>query len=195
MGDSTMQQTASTIMSMITRGGGTCADQIFLYRNDWVSFEYLEWQNMQTVALQYRPDILVINSGAHMRDMGDIKYVWKQLEDQLGVVRRQLPDLKVVWKTMNPSHMHCSGVQEPQHDYVPHRKPPAGDRFHWHLFPFFDGYSVDKALSLGLNVIDMAPLYDRIDAHPSHDCLHYCLPGPLDLFAVLLLNMLSNGEL
>jgi hypothetical protein len=44
--------------------------------------------------------------------------------------------------------------------------------------------------------VDLAPLYLRPDAHPGgNDCLHMCVPGPLDLFSILLLAMLRNGDL
>ena len=46
-----------------------------------------------------------------------------------------------------------------------------------------------------LGVIDMSPLYQRPDAHALDDCLHFCTPGPLDLFGELLMAALSNGEL
>jgi hypothetical protein len=47
-------------------------------------------------------------------------------------------------------------------------------------------------------VLHLEPLYYRADAHPgfgSNDCLHYCIPGPLDLAAALLHHMLVTGEL
>jgi hypothetical protein len=42
----------------------------------------------------------------------------------------------------------------------------------------------------------MEPLYYRADAHSGNgDCLHYCMPGPLDLAAMLLHHMFITGEL
>ena len=79
------------------------------------------------------------------------------------------------------------------------------DPFHWNLFPEFDSISKHHCALLRIPVLDMAPLYLRPDAHPSmnkvlmhkltdYDCLHYCLPGPLDIFAQILLTMLLNQE-
>jgi hypothetical protein len=48
-----------------------------------------------------------------------------------------------------------------------------------------------------IRLLDVSPLYLRPDAHPHfiNDCLHFCMPGPLDLIAVLLLNMLMHENL
>jgi hypothetical protein len=49
----------------------------------------------------------------------------------------------------------------------------------------------------GFQLLSMEPLYLRPDAHvygSKHDCMHYCQPGPLDLFSVLLLQMMVTGE-
>ena len=100
---------------------------------------------------------------------------------------------------------------------------PRGWVYHWELHPSFDQMAMQFAADLGMGVIDMSPLYLRPDAHiggttgngyhmllageqrgaapEKMDCLHYCLPGPVDLFNVLLLQALvewndeeKNGE-
>ena len=50
----------------------------------------------------------------------------------------------------------------------------------------------------------MYPLYLRPDSHPGKnswsdarfggDCLHLCIPGPLDIFSILLLHYLIDEE-
>jgi hypothetical protein len=48
-----------------------------------------------------------------------------------------------------------------------------------------------------IQVLDMYPLYLRPDAHPHviKDCLHYCQPGPLNLFPIILYNMLLTNQI
>ncbi len=61
------------------------------------------------------------------------------------------------------------------------------------------------AKRMGLNILDMSPLYFRGDAHIGSintvgtskigrkvDCLHMCIPGPVNLFPVLLFNLLAE---
>lgn len=69
------------------------------------------------------------------------------------------------------------------------------DSYGWYNFPHFDTYSANISKHLGVKLIDLSPLYLRIDGHPGHDCLHYCMPGPLDLFGTLVYQMLDTGEL
>lgn len=49
---------------------------------------------------------------------------------------------------------------------------------------------------LGLEWIDMSPVLWRSDAHQSaEDCLHFMMPGPMNLFSILLLQKLYNKEI
>ena len=57
-----------------------------------------------------------------------------------------------------------------------------------------------------ISVIDMSQLYLRPDAHTgkkflllnkkaAHDCLHYCIPGPVDLFGNIILMQFYTNQL
>ena len=69
--------------------------------------------------------------------------------------------------------------------------------------PDYDHYIRENSLRYDFKILDMAPLYMRGDAHVGFakafrgdpDCLHYCIPGPVDLFPVLLQQMLYMGEI
>jgi hypothetical protein len=66
------------------------------------------------------------------------------------------------------------------------------------LFQGFDAIASDIFTKvLKQPVLHLEPLYYRADAHPvrDDDCLHYCIPGPLDLAAILLHHMLVIGKL
>jgi hypothetical protein len=45
--------------------------------------------------------------------------------------------------------------------------------------------------------MDMSPLKLRADsqARSTRDCLHYCMPGVLNLFSVLMYNLLLTAQL
>jgi len=79
-----------------------------------------------------------------------------------------------------------------------HPIQPGVSRYNWDYFPDYDKFSLAYSEILDIAFIDMSPLYFRPDSHPPKhidDCLHYCIPGPLDIFPQLLLNMLYNKEL
>ena len=69
----------------------------------------------------------------------------------------------------------------------------SGDIYSWNMQPAFDNFARKRARVMSMPMIEMTPLYLRPDMHS--DCLHACLPGPLDLFAILLQNMLHTKEL
>ena len=76
------------------------------------------------------------------------------------------------------------------------------DKYHWAIFPKFDAfartYAHSNEFGLNMTVLDVSPLYLRPDGHIEgtlKDCLHYCQPGPLNLFPQLLMQMLFNKEI
>jgi len=102
-------------------------------------------------------------------------------------------NVSMVWKTQNPGHVTCDSFKEPQTHYT--LAKPEMDNYCWNLHPTFDELSRNYSTIMNYEVIDMSPLYFRADAHPGFDCLHYCVPGPLDLFSILFLNKLLYGEI
>ena len=144
-----------------------------------------------------------ILTGAHFEDEGDAFTVMEEVVKGVGALQERYPNIRVAWKTINPGHVDCTAFSAP----VDHARVIApGNQFHWDLHKQFDKIAYSYANKTGMPVIDMSPLDKRPDAHPAnatlllhkavdHDCLHYCTPGPVDVFSTLLLNMLFQGEL
>lgn len=196
VGDSAMEQTAATLMSMITNQQGGCSSQIIMGRNDFLVYALKNSRTMEEFVQIFNPDICVINAGAHMHDWGDMAFVFQHLPpvmQRMHAMRNGA--IKFVWKTNNPGHVHCEDYSAPTEGYS---KPPSDeDKYQWGLHPMFDEMARNNSVTLGYKVLDMSPLYLRPDAHipGGKDCLHFCIPGPLDLFAQLMLQMLVNGEI
>ena len=101
-------------------------------------------------------------------------------------------------KTQNPGHVDCQNFSAPitaaQEAQLNLSTTPSPHR--WHLFPKFDKMAMAYLKQFNFKFIDMSPLYLRPDSHPGHlkDCLHICMPGPIDLFSTLFMQMLFNGE-
>lgn len=106
----------------------------------------------------------------------------------------------IIWKTQNPAHVRCDEATEPfpwGHTYE-EADVEKMKKFDWHLHRQFDSLARHLLSPIGVRVVDMSPLYLRPDAHifgAKHDCLHYCQPGPLNLFSQLLLQLLYNHEI
>jgi len=206
VGDSTMQQTFATLVSMIMHSGGGCAEQIIMGRSDHVAFTLKSRLSALAYVMKYQPDICIIAFGSHQSDEGDILDIWGKISLQLESFRTAShKNITLVFKSQNPGHVNCTSAKEPiptRQVIIPHEE---NDLFNYYNQRIFDNMSKNISTTLGFKLIDMEPLHYRPDAHPykkllphkraAHDCLHYCMPGPLDVFSHILLNMLHTGEL
>ena len=195
-GDSTMEQSFTTLTGLLAMDGrpeADCADQV---RYGWSSHLMTSrfHNNLPDYLQQVRPDIVVFTAGAHFEDLGDMQNILDLLELALPRVPGTPP--VYVWKSQSPAHFGCErwdAPYPPGFEYSPEES--AQIKYHnWQLFPTFDDMARNRSEKLGWHYLDMSPLYLRPDGHirgPKNDCLHYCLPGPVSLFAQLLLHMLS----
>ena len=148
------------------------------------------------------PEFCIMNFGAWCQDPGDMYSIWTAVD--LQVRERQGRGTKFVWKTLNPPHEGCTHIKEPYTELV----ETKSDTYGWKYWPEYDQMSNEFAKNLSMPIIDMHPLWLRPDAHvgspspsthydPNHfnDCLHYSIPGPINVFGDILLNMMVTGEL
>lgn len=140
---------------------------------------------------------LTVGTSAHFFDVSDYEISLNKIADKINDIRRtHKKPPKFIWKTSNPGHLNCAPELKPITSMEQTSDSP--DPYKWTLHRSFDKLAINMSLSVGINVIDMTPLYLRPDGHPGHlawdlkigDCLHYCLPGPLNLFAILLYHIL-----
>lgn len=165
--------------------------------------------NMPDYLAQVKPEIAVFTVGAHLQDHGDLQVILDLLERELqpwgsrggGSVgsgkNASVPLL--IWKSASPAHVGCHRHSSPYpYGFAYSNAEVAALRFkNWQLFREFDEVARQRAARLGWRYLDMSPLYLRPDGHirgAKDDCLHYCLPGPINLFARLLLHLLLQEE-
>lgn len=125
--------------------------------------------------------ILIINRGAHYRPT---LQVLSELEATFLRLKQVRPDLLVIFRTTSPGHVNCTA------DAVPvAEQPPIGAIYDWNKFPD-QNVAVRKMIAdkfPSTFVLDIErPTRMRPDGHRStiRDCLHYCIPGPLDFWTV-----------
>ncbi len=202
-GDSTMQQTFGTVASMITASGGRCAKQLSEGRSNHLYFTPkkpdAKGKNLFEYVLSLKPDLCLFTGGAWFHDMATLIEVWDHIKIHWTEMKTYSPKTKFIWKTQNPPHTNCYNRTTPIDHYT--STPENLDIYHYNLLPTFDEYNYNMSVELGFKVLDVSPLYLRPDAHPSSvpgvapDCLHFCLPGPLDIVGNILLTMMFNGEI
>lgn len=154
---------------------------------------------IQNALRKHLPDLCVLSVGAHLEDEGDMLNAFAALKKVFDDMRA-VKEVAYIWKSQSPSHHHCLdsiATSSPQfYEPAPHQE----DQYHWNMFPVYDRMARAFSRENNLFYLDMSPLYWRSDGHVgvddvgSLDCLHYCLPGPLNLFPRLLLQMLLNNE-
>ncbi|CAI5961177.1 unnamed protein product [Closterium sp. NIES-64] len=141
-------------------------------------------------ALYKRYDILVMNRGAHYA--GDDVFV-PELRETILALRTRFPDALIIYRNTPPGHANCTQYWEP----VSKRQAPETLPYNWGDFVRQNEMAreiVEAAGAVYLDVDTMTSL--RADGHVGKnrrykvDCLHYCLPGPIDLWTKMLYNVL-----
>jgi hypothetical protein len=194
VGDSTFDQFIGVIGSMIFAHGGDCARNLrFLHVNRLSHTQIVRYvQDLEA-------EIVFFGAAAHYHNVTEyLLMVNRTVESLISLSYRQ-PQTKYIVRGSHSGHVNCWNYTEPLQ--VP-LGDMDGDRFEWNLHPVFDKEWERVANSYpGLfHFLDMTPLYLRPDAHAisqvkKADCLHFAVPGPMNLEANLLLTMLATGEI
>lgn len=199
IGDSTLQQQAVNLMNHITGTGGTCAPQIGLFKtyNPVVPSYGTDWADMMR---ESKARIVIMGHGPHFNSVREYVSMWelmvKHYESHHVSDYIKAHNVTVLVRTINYGHPHCNANASVLNDPVSIVPHSADDVYSWRLFPVFDDIARRYAVKLGFQMIDVSPLRLRPDAHPAgRDCLHYCLPGPLNLFDEILTTMIASGEI
>ncbi|KAI8086615.1 GDSL/SGNH-like acyl-esterase family found in Pmr5 and Cas1p-domain-containing protein [Halteromyces radiatus] len=165
-----------------------------------------------------RFDYIVINTGAHWHT--NVRWGPNTTEEELlqgfrdamtivfDYLKKVVQPHQRVWIRSTPfGHKNCSRYTKPASLTSP-LHPPTGQQgeYEWHLFPVFDAvwrewindwnqkHTFDTRFAY-LDISDMTNL--RGDAHskPDRDCLHTCLPGPVDDWNRLLYHEIGRHSL
>ena len=204
VGDSTMSQTASTLMNSLLPG--KCQTQVSFALSDTLvgkSFgvynrgkAWKDWVN------DVKPDITVVAVGAHVKtdDASYLGLVEEVLDGMIEIQSRH-PRMKFAWKTQQPGG--CTNeILSPEDAVVAARTIEyTRDKYNWDRFYHRDLLLLDRLNRANIPYIDMRMLYSRSDAHISSmkgsqpgDCLHLCSPGPLDIIGRLFHQLLLSKE-
>jgi hypothetical protein len=217
-GDSTMQQTATSLVTslfvdlknMNVTERQACLRKIRYKQSDFMVYHPREIRGLPFVRVAQtngRPDILITQTGPHYNweeprgasDDAFQDYLFPKFTRDIQFLKIDSPKTKVVFKTQNHPHAGCEGWTSNgpvNMSFLKQYQSRLDDPLHWGNMYAIDEKVKEIAPSLGVGIIDMGPLHMRMDGHkPSGDCLHYCQPGPLDLFSRILMHKLVTGEL
>ena len=190
VGDSTMQQTASALMSSVTFYGGACARQLTFAPADTLvgrDFGVLNrGRHWADWVRELRPTILVLSVGAHLAEAKINDSTFENLLREILSEYSQsfAPSMSLVWRTQFPGG--C--------------EPPRVEKHNYARFPQWDAEAFELVLSHGGQVLNLTALYSRPEAHigsrPSspypQDCLHFCQTALYDLVSRSFLSLLHT---
>ena len=196
IGDSTLNQAASVLSGAFHNGG--CGEQVqFSYADTLVGKEMgalnrgEHWLTL--VEKNNFPDIVIIGVSAHIHTEANFTIAMEEIVDNIVSLRQTHPEVTVVWKTTSPAG--CTDKPSTRHplDAGQLFDWSSSDWSYWAQFYHRDTMMVRKMVDLGVPILDNRMLYGRSDAHiGSYDCLHFCLPGPLDVLPPLVQKLLEK---
>lgn len=101
-------------------------------------------------------------------------------------------------KTDKKIHFQTENQNQPDHSLA-NRSNLVGWNskalFNWNVNFIMQDHFVHAISNADILIFRMYPLYSRIDGHPGNgDCLHYCAPGPVDIFSRLLHHLVTIGK-
>lgn len=110
----------------------------------------------------------------------------------LAYIRRSAPDILLIYRSSGIGHPHCDDADKPLSrpltDDILKRLP-----FGWAELERRNAMARAIVEEAGGIFVDLAALSDmRPDGHVGgHDCLRYCIPGPLDAWVDILYQVLA----
>jgi hypothetical protein len=173
IGDSTMLQTASTLMNALFPGG--CQTQLFAVYGDTPVNRVMggfnrgrEW--VHTVKWHFvnstESGIVILTAGAHVvNNRSNFEIVMNYVIEGSKEIKQIYPNMQIVWKTQQPAG--CT--QKISSEIF------SGNDYNHNLFYERDVYTLSVLPHHGIHVIDMRMLYYSSDAHRpfANDCLHF----------------------
>ena len=188
--------------------------------NDTVTLVFRRNDNLSQLVKalkQSKPDVLVLNRGAHWAGdealLRDMKKTVEQVEKWLQVdCPKWNQDCLAIWRTTVPGHVGCTEFKQPWNGTLEEMEARVQDRslynnatwrFRWQNFKRQNELVVDlwKNTTSASNV-QIMDAYEinilRPDAHLGQynkkDCLHSCHPGKVDVYNTLLLHYLKAQQ-
>jgi hypothetical protein len=202
IGDSTMRQSAKVLTGMVYLGG--CDSQVRFHSADTLILEPMGALNRGAYwtdwLRQKRPDIVVASAGSHIITDANFTRMFDKAMADIEEIKKEQPNMQIVWKTQNPAGGHptrgaYANARQTGHPIEVARRLTSNKLWNHQLFWNRDNTIIPQLQQRGIPFLDMRMLYNRIDAHPwQHgDCLHFCMPGPLDIFPLLLQRLMENS--
>ncbi|CAM6092609.1 unnamed protein product [Calypogeia fissa] len=138
---------------------------------------------------EFNVKLLFLNTGAHF--VVDEEYT-RALREAFTLLTERYPHIHVIYRNTEPGHFDCMNHTKPLLAPQEESKDGQFNSYHWVEFPRQNLLAKEIVEEFGYTYMDVYSMLSlRPEAHISAiDCLHYCLPGPLDISVEYLYNIL-----
>jgi len=206
IGDSTAHEAASTLMNSFRPAGETCQTQITFALSDTLigrKYGALNRGRRWTTRVEMvQPDIIILSVGAHIVTNDTIYMnVIDQVFSEIEAMKKNIPPhVKFAWQTQVPAG--CSEkITSPQNvNFAGELSMELSDYNHGQFYQR-DLMLISRLQAIGMPYMDLRMLYSRTDSHingqtgaKQPDCLHVCVPGPLDVMGRLFQKLLVEFD-
>jgi hypothetical protein len=178
-----------------------------MVRNDYSAINEQEERGIQLTLKPWapyvrngtlKPNVVVVNRGPHWSPDSNFT---RGYENTLLFLRLYAPHVRVIARTSPAGHANCKRYAYQPPLSAPLPLPPADlpwAKYGWDQVMAQNALlralvSREPAVAAQTTVLDVVPATAlRADSHVTHrdDCLHYCMPGPVDMWVELLGNVL-----
>lgn len=135
----------------------------------------------------------------------------REMIENIRQSRKKIHDMPVsfIYKTENIAHSSCDRHKIPDNSLLNKEKlerlsnTGLGKKYHWSDEFRIEDRLIKFSRENEVSIIRQTPLFARVDGHiplwfhnsqtgqNQWDCMHYCIPGPLNIFGRLLLHFLT----
>ncbi|GJP48956.1 hypothetical protein CLOM_g8226 [Closterium sp. NIES-68] len=165
-------------------------DHISIFDSRGPNFDRMPWA-LPGVADIPSADIIVLNRGQHWTPT---PLFVSGVQNALRFVRYNFPDKLIIYRNTPPGHNDCENFDHP----LKKRQPTESLPYYWRDLPEQNRLAKELVEQVGGVYLDVEEAVGlRADGHHGFapernktDCLHYCFPGGVDIYAQSLYNAL-----
>ena len=163
---------------------------------DWDNYNYTNGEAFGHI-LKDNQLYLVLNTGAHWHN--NMEGYSKMVINVLGHLLKFFKGKRVFYRASSHGHVGCMDVKSPQQ---PEDATKESFVFNWRLLKHYNAiwkYEISRLNDPRFVFLDVFPMSEqRADSHSlskfGNDCFHYCLPGVVDYWNLLLLSFIVHGD-
>ena len=206
IGDSTGHEVASTLMNSFRPMGETCHTNIYFAISDTLIRQKYGAMNRgwrwNRYVQKVNPDIVIVSVGAHI-NANDTVYlsIVDRVLHEMVEMKKERPNIQFAWQTQVPAG--CSDNITSPHDVsIAGEMSMKLPNYNHGRFYQRDLMLISRLQEIQIPYLDLRMLYSRTDSHVNlqadgmkvADCLHICVPGPLDVIGRLFHRLLVELE-